>query len=346
MRNLKTVIASAILATTATAQVPPPGAPVPSPANSNTESASFSQGPRWLGQRYLSGGDYRELDDLVADLVKKKARNDDGRFELSMMEEGIEEFIDLFRSSGDAFMTSRLESWQSDFPDSAYRPIVAAINLNSAALHARGHGFSSTVTDEGWKLFHERSRRAWIILMDSKKASSSIPSWYSNAISIGFSAEVSGAELRELFDEGITRHPGYSPIYFAYLQEFAPRWGGTFAAADKFIREQVAAKTNTDGEVLYARLYWSLDQYGGQQPDLFTDSMVSWPRMRKAFEQMMREYPHSDWNLANFASFACRARDATSYGKLRAKVNPLRFEEASPEGISLDVCDTRFMKST
>jgi hypothetical protein len=294
----------------------------------------------------LSEGTFEKLEALVNELVTNKTRNEDGRPELYMLEEGLQEFFDEPHSTGDTYVQLKLQAWQREFPTSAYRPIVVAMERNVAAWRARGNGFSSTVTEEGWKLFHERSLKAWNTLMDSKQGSSRIPSWYSNAISVGLNANISEPELRGLFEEGIARHPDYLPIYFDYMRNYAPRWGGTFESADKFILEQVAAKTNVDGEVLYTRLYWMLDQYNGQQPSLFEESLVSWPRMRKGFEQMMREFPDSEWNRANFASYACRAHDATSYGKLRPKVQAPQFENAAPDGISLDVCDARFMKAT
>jgi len=342
MRIVK-LIAGLILATSAAAQVLPPS-PITIPPSPELEAAPLFKEPVWLGQKYVNEGDFRKLEDLIENLVTTKARNKDGRPELFMLEQGLDEWFEIPRSAGDRYINMKLEGWKREFPTSAYQPIVTAMYMNSAAWRARGNGFASTVTDEGWELFHQLSRNAWFTLINNKETSSRIPSWYSNAISFGLSAGIPAAEISSLFDEGIARHPGYLPIYFSYLRVYAPRWGGTFEDADKFIRDQVTAKTNVDGEVLYTRLYWSLDQYNGQQASLFEESLVSWTRMRKGFEQMMREYPESDWNLANFASFACRAHDATSYGKLRPKVFPVRFEEASPEGISLDVCDARFMK--
>lgn len=151
-------------------------------------------------------------------------------------------------------------------------------------------------------------------------------------------------ELAALFEEGIKRFPGYHPLYFSYARQFSPRWGGEYKDADAFIKAQVAAKTNPEGEVLYARLYWLLDQLGGGDPDFFAKSLVSWPRMRAGFDLLMEQFPKSAWNQANYVAFACRAEDAGAYIKWRKTVDAGEFKRAAPPGVSIEVCDARFTR--
>jgi len=324
-------------------------AAIAQPATAAPEAAEvgFAQmGPGWQGPQYFGAGEYGKLEAFVADLMKSRARTDDGKFVLQMVSSKLSEWLELWDEDTDSTMKGKLAEWQEKFPSSAMQPIVAAMQMHATAWRARGRGYSSSVTDEGWQLFQERNARAWKILMDHKKQSSTLPIWYEQAILIGNDAGLPPAELRELFDEGIRRHPGFYPIYFAYARQFAPRWGGDYAAADAFIREQTAAKTNPDGEQLYTRLYWLIDQYEDGSPSFFQESRVDWPRMRKGFEQLMIAFPKGEWNLANFAAYACRAQDSTTYGKLRPKLNARIFTGAGPSGISLEVCDARFLKST
>ena len=198
------------------------------------------------------------------------------------------------------------------------------------------------MTPEGWALFRERNARAWKLIEAAKPKSARLPAWYEEALSIGMDADISPERLTQLFNEGINRFPGYHALYFNYARQFSPRWGGTYADADVFIRTQVAAKTNTEGEVLYSRLYWLIDQFGGGDADFFTASRVSWPRMRAGFELLMKQFPKSAWNQANFVMFACRAGDAGTYAKWRQTVDRNEFYKAAPVGVSLEVCDRRF----
>ena len=318
------------------------------PATETPESsnAAFFKTPGWLGQKYFGAGDYEKLDAQVAEYTKSKTRTEDGRYALYLLTSELEDWFGNWGEDQDANMAGKLAAWHEQFPASALQPIVTAMQMNSLAWRARGGGYSSTVTEEGWRLFNERNQLAWQILSEHKKESSAIPTWYEYAIRIGGDAGAPDKELRQLFDEGIRRHPGFHPIYFTFMRHFAPRWGGNYEDAGEFILEQTKAKTNPEGEILYARLYWLMDQYENGSPSFFQDSRVSWPRMRAGFELMMRAYPASAWNQANFAMFACRARDATTYGTLRPKINAAQFRKAAPEGISLEVCDARFMQKT
>jgi hypothetical protein len=336
------IVAFLVLVAAGCSREPPPPAPAP-PIKAKAMAAPVVPEPDYSIDRNLSMGLFEKIDGQVDKYVATNARDVDGRPKLFVLELEFKDYLDL--PGTDAMAQEKTEAWQKDFPASAYRPIVDSMILNAAAWRARGHGFANSVTPEGWKLFHERMHDAWQMLMANRQTSSRIPSWYAHAIETGLDAGVSAPEIRELFHDGLTHHPGYFPIYFSYLRNFAPRWGGSFREADRFIREQVAAPVNVDGEMLYARLYWVLDQIEGQDESLFRQSNMSWPRMRAGFEAMMKAYPDSEWNRANFAAYACRAHDADSYGLLRPKVQDTKFWNAAPEGLSLDVCDARFRKA-
>jgi hypothetical protein len=66
--------------------------------------------------------------------------------------------------------------------------------------------------------------------------------------------------------------------------------------------------------------------------------------MKAGFESLYESYPGSLWNLVNFASFACRAGDVTTYRRLRTEVGDrvnIYATRAFPSNVSLDVCDRR-----
>lgn len=320
--------------------------PVTPETQAASELQAFLKDPARLGEMHFGAGNFAELEAVVADLNKSKKRTADGRYASFMLIWNLHNWFEVWGADGDSMMTGKLQYWKKQFPDSALQPIVAAMYMHVTAWRARGKGFASTVTEEGWRLFKERNQRAWQTLVDHKDVSSALPFWYERAIRIGSDAGLPDDALRELFDEGIRRHPGYHPIYFAYIRELAPRWGGSYAEADTFIREQTAVKGMSDSDELYARMYWTLDQIEQGSPSFFQESKVSWPRMRRGFERMMRAFPNNARNQAHFASFACRAHDGTTYGLLRPTIDSGQFTQAAPTGISLEVCDARFMKTT
>lgn len=300
--------------------------------------------PEGLGQYFLDKRAWKNLDELLNSLATRNDRTEDGRFVLSMVAAGISEWFGLWDQDRDEEMVARINDYASKFPKSPFPAILASQQMHASAWRARGSGFSSTVTEEGWQLFRERNLKAWKILQAAKKQSSTVPTWYEEAIEVGLDANIPEEQVTALFNEGIRRFPGYYSLYFTYARQFSPRWGGTYEEADRFIKEQVAAKTNPDGEVLYTRLYWLIDQFSGGTREFFSESLVDWPRMRAGFEIMLEQYPQSVWNRANLLAFACRAGDSASYLKWRKAVTVPEFRSAAPRGLSLEICDTRFIK--
>jgi hypothetical protein len=314
------------------------------PAVAADETPDFMKTPQWLGQQYVGASDWDKLETLVESLAASGERADDGRFQLYLLTFSLRNWLELWDEDQDAGFQQKFVEYRTEKPGSAFAPILEAMQVHATAWRARGRGFSSSVTPEGWALFRERNKAAWKMIRAAKASSSRLPTWYEQAIAIGMDAGAADEQVAALFMEGIERFPGYHPLYFSYARQFSPRWGGNYADADAFIRSQVAAKTNPEGEVLYARLYWLLDQNGGGDPDFFEDSLVSWPRMRAGFELLMQRFPKGARNQASLASFACRAGDSVTYTKWRATLDLGEFKDVAPEGVVLEVCDARFFK--
>ncbi len=305
--------------------------------------ALFRENPLWVGQQALRNGEWKKLEDLVESLAASGKRAPDGRLELHQLTSGIESSLEHMEEVTDKSMQKGLAEYQRQFPKSAFAPILPAMQLHGAAWRARGGGYSSTVTDEGWSLFAERSRQAWQKIMAVRSVSDRLPTWYEQAIKIGIDANIEDEELMNLFEEGIKRFPGYYPIHKAALRQLAPRWGGNYVDADTFIRAQVAASRNTEGEILYTLLYWQLDSHSGSDLGFFKDSSVDWSRMRSGFDALLKKYPAPS-NRAVFASYACRSGDASTYLKVSKGITSTEFEEYAPQGISLEVCNARFFR--
>jgi hypothetical protein len=321
-------------------------AQVGSAATLEEQSAAYQQSPEWLGPEYLSEEQYAKLDALAEQLAASGELAEDGRPQLYKLARALAGYFETVPESFDWVWPGKFKEWRQRSPTSALVDIAEAMQVHALAWRARGHGFSSSVTPEGWKLFAERNARAWELMVAAKNPASPRAIWYQLAIDIALDADRDPSEVAALFNEGIKRFPDYFPLYFSYARQYSPRWGGSYQAADTFIRAQVAAKTNHLGDVLYTRLYWLIDQYNGADPDFFSDSRVDWIRMRTGFQSLMKQFPKGAWNQANFVSFACRAGDGPTYFKWRKTVDASEFQNAAPDGISLEICDARFTQKT
>jgi hypothetical protein len=304
----------------------------------------FMNKPDWLGPKYLESESWPELDALVDKLATSRERNEEGRFELQVMTDAISDWMEGRDEEHDQVTRRKLEHYVEQFPKSAFAPIAQAMQMHLAAWRARGYGFASTVTPEGWQLFREHNQQAWRVIEAAKSTSDRLPVWYLEAISIATDIGLPSDEILALLHEGARRYPGYYPLYIPFMRQYAPRWGGDYRTADAFVRKEVAAKSNPDGEILYTQLYWLIDQYEHGDPGFFEESQIDWSRMRTGFELLMKQFPNGKEIQANFVAFACRAGDGATYYKWRRTVDAGKFMTVAPNGISLEVCDARFTK--
>src|SRR6185312_1963112 len=109
-----------------------------------------------------------------------------------------------------------------------------------------------------------------------------------------------------------------------------------------FIRDiSVTADGQRDFEK-YAKLYWSYSSLEEDRVVLFDGSLATWSVMREGFEELEREYPHSDVILNAYAKFACMAGDGDTYNEVRPKLKDRLSSAAWSVKVSLEHCDVQF----
>jgi ferritin len=296
--------------------------------------------PGPVGRELFANSQYDTLEALAKRLVANRERMVDGRYQIDLLEGGIEDTFSAWSTDSPGAAARHLAEWKKKSPASSYRPVIEAISLRNDAWKARGDGLASRVRPEDFARFRDLDGQAWKVLMDARKPASAYPGWYAAAIGVGFELDKSRKEIDALFDEGMTRFPGQLSLYFSYLHYLQPKWGGSFEEMDQFIRREVASRNNTHGEALYARMYWFVDQCDEcARENYFEVAKLDWPRMRKSFDALLRQFPQSQRNVAAFADFACRARDAATYRRLRARVQPDVFGMLAHQ--PLEECDSR-----
>jgi len=289
--------------------------------------------------------DYAKLDELLDRWTKPEERFDDGRTHLMAVSRGMD--FALSRHPDPKDWEQELEKvgeWRRQNPQSTAVDIVEVEILQRWAWSARGTGYARTVTQEGWKLFHERMNRAQEVLFRSKDRSSSNPLWFSEYLEVALQLGWERAEHRALYDAAISRFPDFHPLYFSMIRALDPSWNGSIEEIDAYIAQVVKQTEARQGKIMYARLYWYLAGTQGEDFSLFEDSAANWADMKAGFEQLIAATPKSNWNLNNFATFACRAGDADTYRKLRKQIGEEFYEDAWPSNYTMEVCDERLLK--
>jgi hypothetical protein len=333
------------------AHTQPPPKPIRSGDGSALIDPDNNDGPRGIYvfaaevQALWLRGDYAMLDGLFDRWAKPDERFDDGRLHLTAVSKGLDFALARNRDPKDWEQElAKISEWRQKNPASTAVDIVETDILQSWAWSARGTGYARTVTPEGWKLFHERMNRAQEILFRSKDRSSNNPLWFYEYMEVALQLGWERAEFRALHDAAIARFPDFHPLYFSMIRSLEPRWGGSIEEIDAYIAEVDRQTQAQQGKIMYARLYWYLAGAEGEDFSLFEDSAANWADLKTGFEQLIAATPKSNWNLNNFASFACRAGDADTYRKLRKQIGEPIYEDAWSSNFTMEICDERLLK--
>src|SRR5260370_40591433 len=195
-----------------------------------------------------------------------------------------------------------LERWSEQKPESITVPIALAKSYESYGWHARGSGYSDTVSESGRRLFGERLAKAKTIL---DHASNKCPEWYvaMQEVAQGQGWEID--QLNALLERAAAFEPNYQYVYRAHATILLPKWQGEEGDAARF-SEKAADRLGGDaGDILYFQVAaWIV--CGCEESE---SSHFSWPRLQRGFSGLERRYGPSLNSLNSFAQLAVKGKD-------------------------------------
>jgi hypothetical protein len=236
----------------------------------------------------------------------------------------------------------RTADWHQATPQSLYPELIQNLIFESWAWTARGHGGANSISPQAWALFAMRTEMAAMGLRELADRANGNPLWYQLSLDVGLDQSKSVGELRAIFDRGVRKQPEYWPLYRRMLRILMPRWLGSHADVQRFIRDiSVTADGQRDFEK-YAKLYWTYSVLEEDNVALFDDSLATWSVMKEGFDELQRDHPHSDVILNAYAKFACMANDGDTYKDARVRLNGHISTAAWTTKVSLQHCDSEF----
>lgn len=271
--------------------------------------------------------DFAQLESLASNYRDSQVRTPSGVWKLTLYYDGVSQSFGI-PSQDNGYWTRQEQvarKWVTAYPKSPTARIAYARYLLNRGWSYRGTGNASTVKPENWKPFQDYVQQARLYLEKHEAIASKDPCWYTMMEVIAYQQNWLPDEFSALLEEALTRYPSYYQIYFEAINYYAPKWGGDAASIERFARKATEHTKATDGYGMYARIYWSASQF--QYRDrLFIDSMVDWPTMKQGIDDVLKAYP-DQWNINNFAKFACLARDKTKAAELIKRIGRLTPEQ-------------------
>lgn len=269
----------------------------------------------------MSQGDYQQLEELAQTYRSSQARTSSGLWKLTMFYGGLKLFFDTEQREP-AFWSSRKDSvakWVSLYPSSPTARMAYATMLLNRAWSFRGGGYAVTVKSEDWEPFRHYTEQARLYLEEHKDLASVDPYWHEMMITIAYLQNWSSERFQVVLEEGLSRHPSFYQIYFAAMDYYAPKWGGSTDAIEEFAKVSLEYTQATEGFGMYARIYWYASQSQFDN-SLFSDSLVDWELMRQGIDDVLARFPDA-WNINYFARFACLASDKRKANELLSRIH-------------------------
>lgn len=210
------------------------------------------------------------------------------------------------------------------------------------AWAARGGGYASSVTEEGWRQFGERMARAERYLFDNKEEGSTVPMWYEEMVAVQTALGRPAEERERVFREGATRYPKYYSLYRQMRTYLDPRWGGSFHAIDRMIQWSTENTKALLGDQMYWQLYTGLLFNLRPEEDFFRDTKVDWKRFVASAREVQRSYPNSIANLNYMASAACEKGDRDLFLEMRKRIGTQTLRDSWTKKAPLELCDAKY----
>lgn len=276
----------------------------------------------------LASDDFEELDRISTEYRTNGSRTSSGLWKLTLFYGGFDLILPYSEKNPKLWeaVISKLDLWQSRNPDSPAPYIAKSVALLKQAWSIRGTGYSNTVPPQAWAPFRSKVSEARQVLERSESVSSADPHWYEQMSDIATIESWDEGKFAELIERGLNAHPYYYQLYFTAMNYYLPKWHGNADEIERFARSALGRTMPKEGYGMYARIYWSVSQ-SQFKGDLFGRSKVDWNTMSKGIDDVLKSYP-DQWNINNFAMFACLARDKEKTRQLTSLIEGEPIREA------------------
>ncbi len=283
--------------------------------------AVYEQVRQLLSEIYLTDdGSVAELEAMAEAFRSQESRTSSGLWNLRLFYVGINRTNNFETGDAEYFRSVEAfwESYKAEIPDSPIPIIGLAYFYWGLAWHYRGDRYVSDVPPLDWRRFIINMEKAEAILRDGQSVGKNDPEWYVVMLSVLGVNRSNSAEFNLVLWEGMQKYPEYHEIYFSAATYLEKRWSGNDGLLDFFARYAVSHTAYEQGAGIYTRIYWYMAPYYGSW--FFSRTNVDWELMKLGMLDILEEYP-DEWNIQNFASFACTKNDAGMTEWLIAQMN-------------------------
>lgn len=296
-------------------------------------------------KNFLLKKEYLMLNKMGATYLKEKSRTPSGLWKLTIFYSGLNTLMcNSVGYSKDATLFKKWAlEWVAADQSASFPHLYYANILMCEAGVIRGEGWASEVKEENWKPFYDKMEEARLYLVQNEKFKHVDPQWYESMLTIAIKQSWDHVKFYQLLSEALEKYPEFYELYFRAINFLQPRWHGSTDEIEKFATAMTKKTEVYEGNGMYARIYWyaSQTEFGF---DLFSKSDVRWNQMKLGIDDVLKKYP-DQWNINNFALFACLAKDSAKTKKLLNMIKGEPMKEVWRDEKMFESCKSLSLKS-
>lgn len=320
---------------------------IPDPAPT-LEGAQANEAFNWHVQILLGStlDDPKHLPEFEArwkKWIQTARKGRDGIPSVTKFDFGVSGFFsrDAFSPDHSKLVDRLLKTW----PNQPSPHLIKAAWHLASAWEARGSDTSNAVSKPAMERYLHHSAQARKVLNAAPAAARDFPLWYTLKLTSWLDGAFTAADVMKTLTEATEKFPGNPSFYFNTLTLIMPQYYGSYPQAGAFVNWALERPLPDSKNEIYARLAWSFSAHGNDPVREFKAAGIQWPKVRLGFDEMMKRYPDSLWNLNNYAYLACRMNDRATFLRLKESVRVNMVPNAWRQGYTFEDCSALLAKA-
>ena len=260
--------------------------------------------------------DFASIDREAQKVRLNKERLPGGYWKLRAVYDALEEpALGDKASDGDwEDQLNGLSSWSKQQPNSVTAKVALASAWKGYAWKARGKGYSDSVKDASWDVFHKRLDSARQALSEASSLDERCPYWFMTALWVGLGQGWERDALDKIFDAGVQLEPTFYYLYQTKATYLLPRWGGTEGEWEKFADETALRLGGHQGNIVFFAIYSQMLALHGMT--LMNNHQPAVPKLLAGYHSIEKLYGSSAHRLNEACFFACFGNDVQTTAEL------------------------------
>lgn len=194
-------------------------------------------------------------------------------------------------------------AFPTDQPNSALKIGLQGSYYINAAWNARGCGWAREVTEEGWKLFHERLQKAADILEAGYVKYPEAAPISIAMMTVELGQGHGGGRFDRWYQRAIEADPDNIETYLSKQHYLLPRWHGS--DREGFNYGLACAETQNWQCKIPLVLTYVLDDIAQRNPKIYADPEI-WKQAQYLYHTYLEKYPLSNYQRSRYAKAAAQ----------------------------------------